>query len=245
MEQDSTVIETIELDTIMATPPQTKNDILLDADSLLLAYPSSESTLFPKQFPQQFKKKYQTEEFNYDKNKPKVSIAAKINKLIKRFLEKIFGKIDFKYERDVINFLAILIIAAAFYFIIYFFIRKGGLGIFGTKNKKVSTNPKELAEDIHEINFGKIIAEKEQQGKYREAIRYQYLYVLKKLTDKNLIEWIPEKTNKDYVKEFQHPTLMHPFQHLSAIFDYVWYGEFPITSTHYLKYKNQFNDFTI
>ena len=80
-------------------------------------------------------------------------------------------------------------------------------------------------------------------GDYRSAVRYQFLFILKKLSDKKLINWNPEKTNKDYAAELKAPHLKNDFSNLSYIFDYVWYGEFSIEEQSYQKFKNKYQAF--
>lgn len=111
------------------------------------------------------------------------------------------------------------------------------------KNKKINLNEEELHENIHEINFPETITRFELQGDYRSAVRYQFLFILKKLSDKKLINWNPEKTNKDYTAELKASQLKNDFSDLAYIFDYVWYGEFDIEEQDYQKFKNQYQGF--
>ena len=100
-----------------------------------------------------------------------------------------------------------------------------------------------MYENIHEINFPESILGFERSGDYRSAIRYHFLFVLKKLSDKKRINWNPEKTNKDYVRELKADHLQEEFSKLSYIFDYVWYGEFSIDEESYEKFKEQYQSF--
>ena len=86
-----------------------------------------------------------------------------------------------------------------------------------------------------------MISKAENQQDYRLAIRYHFLRMLKTLTDKNLIDWNPEKTNRDYISEISASELKEQFKDASRIFDYVWYGEFSINETEYKTYKDKFN----
>ena len=58
------------------------------------------------------------------------------------------------------------------------------------------------------------------------AIRYYYLWTLKKLSERNIIEWHVDKTNTDYLYEIQSKELKDNFQYLSYLYNYIWYGEF-------------------
>lgn len=89
-------------------------------------------------------------------------------------------------------------------------------------------------EDIHELDFDKLLTSAETEGNYRLAIRLGYLHVLKQLTDQGLIRWQPDKTNHDYLFELPAGPLPAAFRELTRQFDYVWYGEHDdLTPAHY------------
>ncbi|MDC8106488.1 DUF4129 domain-containing protein [Chryseobacterium sp. PTM-20240506] len=217
------------------------------ADSVLMEHPVSENTIYPKKFRENLKSRYKGNEFDYTTIKPRESFWQKLQRKIARILEGIFGEDTFgtsaKVTTIVMRLFAIVLIGFLLYFIVRYLISKDGNFFFGKKNKKVNINEEELHENIHEINFPESIAKFEVTGDYRSAVRYQFLYVLKKLSDKKLIIWNPEKTNKDYAAELKAEYLKKEFSNLSYIFDYVWYGEFSITEQDYLKFKNQYQTF--
>nr|WP_262904575.1 DUF4129 domain-containing protein [Hymenobacter lucidus] len=81
------------------------------------------------------------------------------------------------------------------------------------------------AEDIHALDFNALLGEAEAAGNYRLAVRLGYLFVLKQLTDQGLVQWQPDKTNHDYLRELSAGTLRPAFRELTQQFEYVWYGE--------------------
>lgn len=220
---------------------------MLPADSVLVKNPVSENTVYPKEFKQNVPSRYKGNEFDYSVSKPRESFWQKLLKKVDRILRSIFGETVFekssKFTGTLIRFFAIILVGFLLYFIIKYILGKDGRFIFGKKNKKLNLNVEELHENIHEINFPESIAKFEHTGDYRSAVRYQFLFILKKLSDKKLINWNPEKTNKDYVAELKAPQLKNEFYDLSYIFDYVWYGEFNIDEQSYRKFKNQYQAF--
>lgn len=98
-----------------------------------------------------------------------------------------------------------------------------------------------LSENIHEMDFEKLIAEVTQKKEYRVATRLVFLYALKILSDRHLIDWSPGKTNHDYVRELQHPELRDGFLDLSFYFDYVWYGNFRVPPETFSEMQQVFN----
>lgn len=90
-------------------------------------------------------------------------------------------------------------------------------------------------ENIHELNFGEAIAQAEAAGNLRLALRLGYLQVLKQLSDQDLIDWQPDKTNQTYLRELAagRPALRPAFAELTRQFEYVWYGEWPLRPAGY------------
>lgn len=217
------------------------------ADSVLLKNPVSENTVYPKSFRPNIPSRYKGKDFDYTTVKPRMSFWEKLMNKIGRLIESIFGQTIFTKTGSIagilIRFFAILLIGFLLYFIIKYLIANGGISFFGKKNRKVDIRDEELHENIHEINFPESILKFEKSGDFRSAVRYQFLYILKKLSDKKLITWNPEKTNKDYLAELKAPHLKNQFYDLAYIFDYVWYGSFAIDEPGYLKFKNQYQSF--
>lgn len=98
-----------------------------------------------------------------------------------------------------------------------------------------------LEENIHEMDFEKLIADALAEHAYRLAIRLTFLYSLKLLSDRQHIHWEPGKTNHDYLRELSAPDLKIGFRELNFYFENAWYGNFVITGEHYQRVNSIFN----
>ena len=96
-------------------------------------------------------------------------------------------------------------------------------------------------EDIHEIDFDKIIAEAISNKHYRIAIRYLYLKSLRDLSLKGFIIWKADKTNLDYLNELRLPAFEKPFGEVTRLFDYAWYGNIEINEPLFQRIKIVFD----
>lgn len=239
---DSTVVEYME-DSLVTG--HYKN--MYRADSVLLKNQVSENRTYPKSFKENIKDRYIGNEFDYSTSKPRESFWQKLQRKILKLMRNVFGETSLessaKITTVIIRLFAIVLVGFLLYFIVKFILGKEGGFIFGKRNRKMTINAEELHENIHEINFPESIAGFERSEDYRSAVRYQFLYSLKKLSDKKLVVWNPEKTNKDYVTELKAENVKNEFSDLSYIFDYVWYGEFSIDERDYLKFKEKFQAF--
>lgn len=100
-----------------------------------------------------------------------------------------------------------------------------------------------LNENIHEIDYDKELQRLVGEGKFRLAVRLLYLRALKKLSDAQIIQWQPDKTNYNYLTEISKPELKNGFSDLTLQFDYIWYGDFPIDADKFEPIKQSFNQF--
>jgi Domain of unknown function (DUF4129) len=130
--------------------------------------------------------------------------------------------------------------------VVYVTLKLLGVDFSGLYRKKNNNEiPYEtLGENIHAINFGDSIAEAITQKNYRLAVRLYYLKALKELTDREMIDWRINKTNRSYVYELNSPTLRPDFERITLQFEYAWYGDFPVDETQFLNIKNQFLTFS-
>jgi hypothetical protein len=88
-----------------------------------------------------------------------------------------------------------------------------------------------------------LIGEAERDGNYRLAIRYYYLWLLKSLTNAEIIAYDVEKTNSDYFNEIASKPLKDEFSYTSYLYNYIWYGEFDVNEQQFTKAKTAFVKF--
>jgi hypothetical protein len=126
-----------------------------------------------------------------------------------------------------------------------------GMDIFGgfyTKDAaKTSTKGEWLEDNIHEIDFEKEIENAINKENYKVAVRLFYLFTLKKLSDKSLIQWEINKTNHDYSHELLKTTkgqqLKQEFDQATYYFEYVWYGDFKVDFRQFEEAKQLYRQF--
>ncbi len=99
------------------------------------------------------------------------------------------------------------------------------------------------SDDIHEMDLPTMISEAEEQGDLRRAIRLHYLMVLKRAVQSGLLRWSPDFTDHDYVAQLTDSQVREQFSQLTAIFQWVWYGDSPITPERYALLRNSFMEF--
>lgn len=149
-----------------------------------------------------------------------------------------------EYSGSFIKYLVIGIVSGL---IIFAISRVAGLDlmIFARKPKAVDVPYDEMMENIHGIDFNEEINKAVLSGNYRLGVRLLYLRSLKLLSDRELINWQPEKTNQAYVDELQDFERKQQFKMLTLQFEYVWYGDFSVDKDVFKALKGSFERFNV
>ncbi len=118
-------------------------------------------------------------------------------------------------------------------------------GIFSKRNAKAAEpQPGIEPEGLNEYSeYDSLIREAESKSDYNLSTRYLFLQTLKRLADGDLIQYSPDKTNYNYVKELSNKNYSHDFALLTLNYEYAWYGKFVLTADRYRQLKEQFISF--
>ncbi len=205
-----------------------------------------QSNITPRTF-DNLKEKYNDEAFVYERNKKSSGWWSRFKTWLNDFWNNLF---DFKDEGQASKFTewtlkiaAVVIALLMIYFIFKAVINDEGRWVFGKSSDKSIIPVTDIENNIHETNFKTLIAKAESDTNYRLAIRYYYLWLLKQLTQAEIIKYDVEKTNSDYQNEIITKDLKKQFSYTSYLYNYIWYGEFEVNANEFNKAKIAFNDF--
>ncbi len=209
-----------------------------------IALPIDEgSTLTERQINEDLSQKYTGEDFNYDvKTGESANLLARFIRWILNSLGETFG-LDISPQTLLILEYTIyaLMGALVIYLLIRVFINEKFNAIFSKKAKSIVDI--DLSErHIESIDLDALMADALKNKDYRLAVRYQFLKILKLLSQKNIIDWHFEKTNVDYEREIKHSNLQVAFKNASYLYENIWYGEQPIDEARYAKTSSRFTN---
>ena len=136
-----------------------------------------------------------------------------------------------------------VLIIAGLGLIIFLLLKTDIRFLFYKKSKSGNIDFSEITEDIHKIDFDKQIDEAIAKKDFRKAVRLYFLKILKSLSDKNLIDWKPDKTNYDFYVELKEQNCQNDFRSVSVLYDYVWYGDFSLNENEFKTAAQQFRQF--
>ena len=218
---------------IAAIPPKTQYETLTqDSTKIIVRKPlEDEMAVFKK-----------SKDYQYGVEESQV-LDTWWKRLLRRFFNWFGGLFTGAGNPTLWKTVAYIFVASV---VVYVILKLMGINFTGLYRKK-NTNeiPYEtLGENIHIIDFVNSIAEAITQKNYRLAVRLYYLKSLKELTDREMIDWQINKTNRSYVYELNSPTLRPDFETITRQFEYTWYGDFPVDEKQFINIKNQFLTFS-
>lgn len=141
------------------------------------------------------------------------------------------------------------IVVALLALALVWFFTKGVL--FGNKKSKLEEEQAAFLteENIEKVEFGYLEQALEKavlQRNFRMAIRIHYLWLLKVLYEKELINWKKDKTNHAYISELAKKSSQESatnFRKLTLWYEKAWYGESEINENDFRMVESYFVDF--
>ncbi|GHM99930.1 hypothetical protein WSM22_14200 [Cytophagales bacterium WSM2-2] len=171
------------------------------------------------------------------------TVAESLWDRFKRWLAELIGELLRGATTTNIGQLIMYVLGGALLIVLIMLLLKvNAFKMLASGGDSPQTSYQVFEENIHAIDFDKMIAEATNRNDFRHATRLIFLYALKILSDQHLIDWNPGKTNHDYVEELQRTDLKPGFNDLSIYFDYTWYGNFTMTSETFRGVQTVFND---
>lgn len=158
-------------------------------------------------------------------------------------LEKLFGNTSSEARRQARWVFIWILVVGGLVLAIWLF-RKSEFGSFLRGNtKEAGFNFSDMDEDISRIDFDEKIRNARNDKDFRLAVRWLYLKQLFLLNEHGRIAWQPYKTNMDYANELSSSSLKPAFRQLSRLYEYVWYGDYPLEEEGFLKAESEFTQF--
>ncbi|MGJ1268915.1 hypothetical protein ACR78F_19255 [Sphingobacterium spiritivorum] len=201
--------------------------------------PAVDTAEFNKMF-----KKYQSEEFLYnEKVLENINFLKRLKNRINDLLSSILP--DFYFENP--EWMYKLIGAVFVVLLVYVLYR-----LIFTGKKLYTVQEKEDDEDANvafvernllQVDVHTFVEQALKEENYSLAIRYLNLLNIQTLAKKELVKWNYTKTNIELMNEMDNTELRKEFEACSNVFNYVWFGNFPVTKENYEQYATLFREF--
>lgn len=135
-----------------------------------------------------------------------------------------------------------VVILMVIYLIVKIILKKEIRWIFKRNREEAQNLNFDIGENIREIDFKNLISEAVSNKDYRSAIRYYYLFLLKKLDQFDVIAYDAQKTTYDYQMEVEGSKYASGFSKATYYYTYIWYGEFSIDEGEYDKTSSVYDE---
>ncbi len=209
-----------------------------DSDTDTLIYNKTLDYYNQRNFDDDLKTKYSGKEFEYIDDLKEEKQQEKKEKTTNAVDAKLFISFMSNVFPYLLGLLAVFIIVKSF------LNTESGFWKFGKFSKKSTTKLiYEDDDDIDKNDYEKLLSLAQKNRNYRLATRYYYLFLLKELSQNGLITYHKDKTNTDYKFELQNKDIRTEFSYLAYIYDYVWYGEFPIDEIKFNAIEHNYKNF--
>ena len=220
-----------------------KRDFIIYSDSTMKIYPASEDEFDVnlRTIPENILSKYKKDpDFIYDGEiKDAEDWITKIKNWINNQLaslrssEAYYTILDFVYYGLMI--IAVLLIIRGL-------IKADRRGLIFGKLSREEIKFAENKEEISKLNFDDLISAAIENKNYKLAVRYLFLKSLQLLSEKDLIKINDNKTNHQYLSEIKNDKISRVFRKTTSVFEWIWYGDFPVDEKLMKSSQNEFNE---
>jgi len=96
---------------------------------------------------------------------------------------------------------------------------------------------------IHETDLDRFLRDALAEGNYTLAIRLYYLQIIKTLSERQVIQWARDNTNRDYLNQTRQHRLHPAFRAVTRTYEQVWYGNQTLDATTFAALEPDFKNF--
>jgi len=194
------------------------------------------------------KNRYSSEAFNYEEEKKveeRLNWLERLLNYIGDFLNSIFNispSSSILGFGNIIYYLLIALAVAVLSYVIYKLVISGKSNYISKNDANINAVDY-IEKNLETIDLTDYLNDAIKNKNYPLAIRFLHLSNLKLLAEKKYIIWEYTKTNLDFYNEMNQPDLKESFHNTSLVYDYIWFGNFPIDEVAFEKHQNDFLTF--
>lgn len=173
-------------------------------------------------------------DYQYTQHAPETSWLQSLWERLLSFLERATSGPDNLWRRVLYYGVAI----AGVLLLIYFLARARYNSLLARRDRALN-DIRILDTDVAGDRIPGLIDSALVEGNYRLAYRWMYIGLLKSLGEEGLLQLHRNKTNRDYIAELRESRMKNAVVELARVFDYTWYGEYPMTPEQFQYYRSQ------
>jgi hypothetical protein len=147
------------------------------------------------------------------------------------------------FQNGGVRTITYIILGVILVLIIYRIIVVNNLYMTGASRRRKEEVIEGEVSEIEDSNLDQKIQAAVQAKQFRPAVRLMYLKALRSLNDKGWIRYHAQSTNYEYMNQVQPYGIGSEFRFMTHVYEYVWYGEFPLTEDQFGKVYQNFQQF--
>lgn len=141
------------------------------------------------------------------------------------------------------RYLSYLIIGVALVLVARYLWKNGAMALFRrSPHKEEDREYRSFFKESLKLDPIEQARSAEEKGELLEALRWRYVYLVRKLGEQGLIRERSHRTDREYIKELKGTGLEDPFERVSYFFQLFHYGERPLSDERYRELKAHFQD---
>jgi uncharacterized membrane protein SpoIIM required for sporulation len=140
-----------------------------------------------------------------------------------------FKKKDGIFSAATARIILFVLAAGVIVFVLYLIVKRN-LSSRNKELKKKVYSLEEAEENLHEADLEALLDSFLKKGNHSAVVRMYFLILLRDLHEAELISWKKDKTNREYILEMSDTPHAAEFVSLTAIYEWVYFGELPITN---------------
>ena len=147
------------------------------------------------------------------------------------------------FQGDTVRTITYIVLGVLLVLIVYRIIVVNNLFMAGASRRRTEEVIEGEIAEMEDTNLDQKIQAAVEARQFRPAIRLMYLKALRSLNEKGWIRYHAQSTNYDYMNQVQPYGVGSEFRFMTHVYEYVWYGEFPITEDQFSKVYQNFQQF--
>ena len=165
------------------------------------------------------------------------------NRFLEWLGELLFGEADEVLGSRVVDWVFYGLALLGILYAVLRLLRMDRGGVFSRGPESVPLAFEAVEQDPRTLDLDALIDEAVARQDFRGAVRLLYLQALAALAEAGHIRWQRDKTNHEYLAEVADDALRRDFASLTVLFEYVWYGDFPVEADRFARVRPAFAGF--
>lgn len=187
------------------------------------------------------------------KNKKEFAYVSNLDSILKALQDKENAAAAAKPEKPRRSFMndflqapilrTILMLLALFFVAVILYHLLKDQAIFRKVSSRLPTKVVDVQNDeLLQNDYDLLVHQACKLSDYRMAVRYLFLKTLQELRDKNIIEYLPGKTNSRYATEIPQQW-RNEFSRIVLHYEYAWYGKFRVSREQFTLIEKNYASF--